>query len=117
MEFKPLQQLIQDTLDQAVGIDFNFDEEREALGAQIVQAIRRSHLQLIAAFVNGEITHDYDGQAIIRTSFIDPLEISEEMWEEYQNEEGAFNEEDAEEDDAENDLFEEEEDVDSEIEE
>ena len=99
---------ISEALDEMVGIDFSYDQDREDLADTLHVAMQRWTLEYVAVLLNGIVTHANDGHAIIYTDFTDPTKISKEYWDEYENEEGEFHEDVEDEEDEEEDEIEEE---------
>lgn len=94
MTFEPrtMKAAISEALDEMVGIDFSYDQDRQELADALHLAMQRWTLEYVAVLLNGLVTHAHDGHAIIYTDFTDPTKISKEYWDEYQNEEGEFHE-------------------------
>jgi hypothetical protein len=99
MALKPLRETIEEAFEEMIGIDFSYDDDRVRLAQQVHDAVVRSNIEFIAAVLGGSIYHSPDGQAFIQTGFVDENEISDEYWEEHQNEGGDFHEDDDEADD------------------
>jgi hypothetical protein len=94
MALKPLREIIEEAFEEMIGIDFSYDDDRVRLTQQVHDAVLRSNIEFVASVLGGSVYHSPDGQAFIQTGFVDENEISDEYWEEYQNEGGDFHEED-----------------------